>query len=197
MITDAEIDLTVDRKFGRNNIGSSRRAIPIIQHWGRPDVPWTTRSEMPKGKRSYSDPMSDNFGVTIRRTSDNKWFIVGDNSYKFFDLVFEEFVYEELGGLPGHVVMRCIRCGKLFLCKPFSRFECDDCIYEQKSEINSKLKKRTYQQIPWDHSRVFTEWRDTCVKHLNEIRQKVITYSTNKKINDIESKIMSLEDTNV
>ena len=106
---------------------------------------------------------------------------------------FEEFVYEELGGLPGHVIMICIRCGKLFLCKPFSRFECDDCIYEQKSEINNKLTKRTYQQIPWNHSRVFTEWRDTCLQHLNIIRQKVITYSTN----DIEANIMSLEETNV
>lgn len=193
MITDAQIDLTVERKFNSNRI----RTNPFIMEWGRPNVPWRIDSEKPKSKRSYGDYISDNFGMTLRRTSNNKWLVLGDNHFNHFDLVFDEFINEELGGLLGDGITRCIRCGKSFIAPNFSKYECNECIYEQKSEISNKLKKRTYQQIPWDQPRVFNEWRDNCLNHLNEIREKIVEYSIHKKINDIETTIMSLEDTNV
>lgn len=143
-IDDPLIDLTVDRKFR-----SPRRnwlfEVESDNEWQQ-RIPWLknfnrvlTDERLQKVKRAYGDRLSDDYGCTVRRTSNGKWCLLGNSSEhtEHVMLVLEEFLYEERGGERGYPLTYCYSCGKTF----FSRgnLECLECKLGTHSEIVKKL----------------------------------------------------------
>lgn len=127
-----DIDLTVDMKFHKRinwRIGDARRKIRGAFSKNKivyPDIfmgkrsallPWSTKpvsSETGlvgcRKRRNNGDTLSDDFGATIRVTSQNNLWIIGGETY--YPEVLEEFFAETIGGPPYEAIVRCVSCNK-------------------------------------------------------------------------------------
>lgn len=154
MIGDYEVDLTLEHKFGNKSsisLGFGRELEEEVRV--QRSIPWfRKRSDVSlfgiKQRRKYGDYISDDYGTTVRRCSDGKWFFAGGNKEELSqaEKYFAYYINEEMGGERGQVIMSCICCGKLF----FSRghLECTECRTGMRSEVYNKLinkPKRVYQ----------------------------------------------------
>ena len=101
MIGDISIDLTEDNKFGRPRFDLNE--IPVVQRFDLSLFPWNTgrverqfQLEDTRPRRLYGDPLSDDMGFLVRRTSDNKWFFgdYTDLKKSWFWNCFYELLYE-------------------------------------------------------------------------------------------------------
>ena len=134
-IQDEQIDLTIEHRFGP--VGNTFRRTPeqktydklfrrythsdIYFKYCKPssDLPWNIKrlndSDLHKTRqrRTYSDWLSDDFGVTIRITSDNTLMYFGDKIIN--PLVLEEYFMETLGYFPYQAIAFCLECNKKYL----------------------------------------------------------------------------------
>lgn len=140
MAIDSEIDLTIDFKFAERTspktiLGLSRAP------WGNIISSWDRHN------RSYGDRISDDVGITVRRCSDGKWWFIGDikNMPYIYD-AFNDYLFEDRGGMEGDLLQRCLRCGKLIFSKT-SYILCDDCSPIRGSKAMSRFFP-TKPQIP-------------------------------------------------
>lgn len=135
-ITDEQIDLTVEHKFSSGNVHTFTRTPEaaaydkLFRRYVRSDLffkycrpsselPWNHKilndSDLQKTRkiRSYEDWLSDDFGVTVRITSDNTLMYFGDRIIN--PLVLEEYFMETLGYLPYQAIAFCLECNKKYL----------------------------------------------------------------------------------
>lgn len=146
-IRDRLIDLTQDSKFG-----APLRLFPWDLEGGQTfseRIPWLKRrnrietdTDLKRIGRKYGDKLSDDFGCTVRRTSNGAWWFAGDltKTFKYPREVLNDYLYEEMGGELGQPLKWCYRCGKVF----FSRgnLECLDCKLGTHSEVSKKFNNK-------------------------------------------------------
>lgn len=129
-IKNRNIDLTTNNRFGRKadeyNYDASNKLFK--RRWkDRSDIrilidnidkfPWRKKAHEVKNNlikrvRSYNDPLSDEFGHTIRSTSKNT-FIVFDKSKNYNSLFLDMFFIDCRGYIPYRTSTVCERCGKV------------------------------------------------------------------------------------
>ena len=128
MINDMDIDLTPAGKFTVPRWGRSRTDAAYDKLFvnrnkiGYPSIikrssllPWNERNDNitsleRRYKRHYKDWLSDDFGITLRLTSDNTFMTLGDRIV--CKDVLEEYLLETIGYLPYESVTFCIDCFK-------------------------------------------------------------------------------------
>lgn len=152
-----DIDLTVDRKFHeranlkiqdtlrklKNTFSRNKIVCPDIFMGKRSALlPWNSKpitSETGlvgcRKRRNNGDALSDDFGATIRVTSQNNLWIIGGKIH--YPEVLEEFFAETIGGPPYEAIVRCVSCSK----KRIYRYEYHKWRYGR----CSKCKLR----VPW------------------------------------------------
>lgn len=123
MINDHDIDLTEEHKFSVHN----GVRVSLARSLGIRHVPWEALVTLDNchPKRSYGDYLSDTFGETIRRTSDNKFFLAG-RKYAYSEEILEEFFMEEFGRIPNNAMQYCFRCGTTHI-NPDLLVYCSSC----------------------------------------------------------------------
>ena len=134
-INDRQIDLTMDGRLGNHfsfisDPSEKAKRKLFSKHYSAhyhhiPLVPGLTRSStLPwhskiihnlnhadtKYKRSYGDALSDDYGTTLRITTDNRIMLMGKREYNVY--VLEEFFMETLGRIPYSSTSRCMECNK-------------------------------------------------------------------------------------
>ena len=175
-IYDNTIDLTIDSKFGLvvrdvafNDYVDKNHKLPWKHR------PLDVNDFIKSYKRIKGDNFSDELGTTIRKTFDNKWFIVGHvDSYLFEDFCYEFGLEEPL------LVKTCPSCkNKLFTKNQF--VPCDKCKLENRIE---NIKKHlfslddnsfhrfsnitVYTYIPWQHAE--RDWKTRTFNHPSFIK---------------------------
>lgn len=163
-IRDGAIDLTEDSKFGRAPIDFETREISELSALIS-RIPWfsrrISREELLRDvrpKRSYGDPLSDEMGFIVRRTSDNTY-LLGDytaTKKPWFWNVLDETIYECTLGKPIYSI--CPRCGKLMITKE-SFVVCANCrmSLEYDKTLERVFPKKTHTKyIAWNDSDLMT-----------------------------------------
>lgn len=158
MIKDGEIDLTVDMKFGREEIFNSPPEFDLSQFH---KIPWESRP-VESGdwqahyKRMNGDRFSDDFGYTIRRCLDGSWFVTnGCPQYLVDAYLYENYIQEP------SLFVECPSCGKYWLSKDkyLTCPECEDShktktLYDKIFPTNTVDVARRYTNtanyIPWE-----------------------------------------------
>lgn len=136
MITDRQIDLTIDNKFGRTMPQGRSLTYTLFEDWV---FPWDNNNFNYVHKRKYGDHLSDDLQVTVRRSSDGRWWFAGDYSrMKYWKDVFSDYIYEEVGGMRGELTTCCIRCGNMFIAHK-TQLVCPYCILSRKSKVKEKF----------------------------------------------------------
>lgn len=134
MINDKDIDLTVEKKFGKHwqhsrradeaKFRISRSRNSSFDHLflnRKHEIPWIKKerelsSLTRKRIRQYRDEISDEFGATIRSTSSNTFLVfTQDNEYYHKEDVLQDFFMECVGNVPFTAITRCYRCGSKVL----------------------------------------------------------------------------------
>ena len=130
MINDTDIDLTLDHRFGKARFKQTysdkaydklfrrnlQHSLWVDKYIKRSSfLPWNNRKvrsaeEMSANriKRSYGDWLSDDYGVTLRLTTDNTLMHFGDRMVS--EEVMEEYFLETLGYLPYESLTFCMEC---------------------------------------------------------------------------------------
>ena len=159
MIGDNSIDLTQENNFGR--VREELTPLEIV-HRRVTQFPWNVRRIEPgqfmedtRPRRLYGDALSDDMGMLVRRTSDNKWFF-GDQKQlekPWFWAAFLEQLSEMC--LIRSCWLPCPHCGTYHIQnKQYIYDECDRCILDRKLE---ETYKKLFEKPP---SREYIPWRD-------------------------------------
>lgn len=149
MINDEDIDLTVEKKFGKHwqhdRRTSDTRLKLIRQRYSsfdhlflnrRHEIPWVRKqrelsSLTRKRIRTYQDEISDEFGSTLRSTSSNTFLMFGmDIPYNYREDILEDFFMECVGWVPFTAITRCFRCGHKLLHSQRAKsipWHCNNC----------------------------------------------------------------------
>ena len=144
-ITDTEIDLTLDNKFGtvrypwyyasaKDKLFGSKRLktsgdltrstiLPVPRHIF---LPWNSRKISKlndndwKLQRMNNDTISEEFGATIRTTETNSIMVFAKQK-DYSGALLEEFFLETLGVIPYTNIGKCFRCNKVQI-KPYKNY---------------------------------------------------------------------------
>jgi hypothetical protein len=177
MIGDNSIDLTQE-----NNFGTVREELTPFEIVRRRAIqfPWNVHRIEPgqfmadtRPKRLYRDQLSDDMGMLVRRTSDNKWFF-GDQKQLEKPWFWEAFL-EQLSEmcLIRTCWLPCPHCGTYHIQnKQYIYDECDECILDRKLE---ETYKKLFEKSP---AREYIPWKDFNIQRILDNKQNWINIPT-------------------
>ena len=162
MIKDTDIDLTFDHRFGRPRFRQSyedkaydklfkrnmQSSLWVDKYIKRSSLlPWNNRKlnttkdlSKLRPKRSYGDWLSDDYGVTLRLTTDNTIMHLGDRIVH--KEVMEEYFLETLGYLPYESLTFCMECSTRMITTLKNKNAWVPCRFHQTP------------RIPWEYRRI-------------------------------------------
>lgn len=147
MIKSNKVDLTIDRKFGKDtrfDLFSNNRVGLIssfVSMYIKPSdsLPWVRKEHEIYAHnklytRSYNDKLSNDCGTTLRLTEDNTILMLGQ---RLRPELLEELMLECIGWFPYQSIAMCLHCGRKKIRSLKYKNAYDSC-------VNDRLER-----IPW------------------------------------------------